>query len=153
MLVYWEMHDLGIIYPNRIEHPLLSSNETGMWECPDFIPVSNVKHVLKVSMFQSQVEYYTIGTYDHDMDIFFPDSGSVDNESGLRLDYGKYYASKSFFDSEKERRILLAWFNESTSASIDIMKGWSGLQEFMVVLFIIFKKNDKFVVLMCSDQK
>lgn len=119
---------MDFIHWTGIEHPLLSSNETGMWECPDFIPVSNVKHVLKVRVFQSQVEYYTIGTYDHDMDIFFPDSGSVDNESGLRLDYGKYYASKSFFDSEKERRILLAWFNESTSANIDIMKGWSGLQ-------------------------
>uniref|UniRef100_M1CPA7 Cell wall apoplastic invertase n=1 Tax=Solanum tuberosum TaxID=4113 RepID=M1CPA7_SOLTU len=101
-----------------------------MWECPDFFLVSNVKHLLKVSVFQSQVEYYTIGTYDHDMDIFFPDSGSVDNESGLRLDYGKYYASKSFFDSEKKRRILLAWVNESTSANIDIMKRWSGLQAF-----------------------
>lgn len=112
------------------EHPLHSSNETGMWECPDFFPVSKFKHVLKASVFRSLVEYYTVGTYDRDTDIFVPDVGSVDNESGLRLDYGKYYASKSFFDSDKKRRILLAWVNESTSANIDIMKGWSGLQAF-----------------------
>ncbi|OIT38689.1 PREDICTED: beta-fructofuranosidase, insoluble isoenzyme CWINV3-like [Nicotiana attenuata] len=128
------------------EHPLHSSNETGMWECPDFFPVSNdigedgldtseinfpgVKHVLKTSVFRSLVECYTVGTYDHQKDIFIPDEGSVENESGLRLDYGKYYASKSFFDSDKNRRILLSWVNESTSSDIDIIKGWSGLQAF-----------------------
>ncbi|KAJ8533560.1 hypothetical protein K7X08_006884 [Anisodus acutangulus] len=118
------------IHWTEAEHPLHSSNETGMWECPDFFRVSTHKHVLKASVFRSLVEYYTVGTYDRDTDIFVPDAGSVDNESGLRLDYGKYYASKSFFDGDKNRRILLSWINESTSANIDIMKGWSGLQAF-----------------------
>ncbi|XP_059303688.1 beta-fructofuranosidase, insoluble isoenzyme CWINV3-like isoform X2 [Lycium ferocissimum] len=118
------------VHWTEAEHPLHSSNETGMWECPDFFPVSKDKHVLKASVFRSLVEYYTVGTYDRHTDIYVPDAGSVDNESGLRLDYGKYYASKSFYDSDKKRRILLSWINESTSANIDIMKGWSGLQAF-----------------------
>ena len=45
----------------------------------------------------------------------------------LRYDYGKYYASKSFFDPVKNRRILMAWVNESDSEADDIAKGWSGL--------------------------
>ncbi|XP_060217179.1 beta-fructofuranosidase, insoluble isoenzyme CWINV3-like isoform X2 [Lycium barbarum] len=146
-----EHHGTALLYKSKdfnhwieADQPLHSSNETGMWECPDFFPVSNdgeegldasvdfpgVKHVLKVGVAHSSVDYYTIGTYDHHNDIFIPDVGSVDNESGLRLDYGKYYASKSFFDSDKKRRIFIAWINESTSREIDIMKGWSGLQSF-----------------------
>ncbi|PHT50276.1 Beta-fructofuranosidase, insoluble isoenzyme CWINV1 [Capsicum baccatum] len=38
--------------------------------------------------------------------------------------------SKSFFDSEKKRRIFIASVSESTSKEIDIAKGWSGLQSF-----------------------
>ncbi|KAM7483852.1 hypothetical protein LguiB_008435 [Lonicera macranthoides] len=127
---------------NKANHPLHSSKNTGMWECPDFYPVSTsaqdgldtsmmgseVKHVLKASLDDSKHEYYTIGTYNHNKDIYTPDKGSVDNGSGLRYDYGKFYASKTFFDDFKNRRILWGWINESTNATIDIMKGWSGIQ-------------------------
>ncbi|KAK4719039.1 hypothetical protein R3W88_017377 [Solanum pinnatisectum] len=201
------------IHWTEAERPLHSSNETTMSECPDFFPVSideengldtleifpGIKHVLKISAMSS--------------------SGSVDNESGLRLDYGKYYASKYFFDSEKKRRISIAWVNESTSKEINLIRGWCGLQcfprkiwldsnliqwpveeiemlrtnkyntgscwtnpqeianksgssantgvgpfgllvlasnnieEYTAIYFIIFKKNDKFFVLMGCDQK
>nr|AFK35670.1 unknown [Lotus japonicus] len=46
----------------------------------------------------------------------------------LRFDYGKFYASKSFFDYPKNRRILWGWVNESDSSTDDIEKGWVGLQ-------------------------
>ncbi|KAK3426770.1 hypothetical protein EUGRSUZ_F03137 [Eucalyptus grandis] len=121
-------------------HPLYSANDTGMWECPDFFPVSaqapvgldtsingpNVKHVLKVSY--SQQDYYTIGTYNSITNTYVPVEGSVDSNSGLRYDYGKYYASKTFFDSKNNRRILWAWIKESSSEDDDINKGWSGIQ-------------------------
>ncbi|KAF6145522.1 hypothetical protein GIB67_004517 [Kingdonia uniflora] len=48
--------------------------------------------------------------------------------SDMRLDYGKFYASKTFFGNAKKRRILWGWINESDSPSDDIEKGWSGLQ-------------------------
>ncbi|XAR49933.1 Beta-fructofuranosidase [Bertholletia excelsa] len=122
-------------------HPLYSSKGSGMWECPDFYPVSRtssngvdtstfgskVKHVLKASLDDTRHDCYTIGTYDLAKDIFVPDSGTLNNLS-LRYDHGKYYASKTFFDYSKKRRILWGWVNESTDATIDIMKGWSGLQ-------------------------
>ncbi|KAG5603440.1 hypothetical protein H5410_034810 [Solanum commersonii] len=129
----------------KTERPLHSSNENTMWECPDFFPSQlsidgengldtseifpGIKHVLKISAMSSSVDYYTIGTYDHHNDVYIPDEGSVDNESGLRLVYGKYCASKSFFDSEKKRRISIAWVNESTSKEINLIRGWSGLQQ------------------------
>ncbi|GMQ08313.1 hypothetical protein CsSME_00052099 [Camellia sinensis var. sinensis] len=130
------------IHWTKAQHPLHSAKDTGMWECPDFYPVSSdsmngvdtsmlgssVKHVLKASLDDTKHEYYTIGTYNHEKDIYTPEKGSVDSNLGLRYDYGKFYASKTFFDSTKNRRVLWGWINESTSAAIDIMKGWSGVQ-------------------------
>ncbi|KAJ0007284.1 hypothetical protein Pint_28937 [Pistacia integerrima] len=122
--------------------PLHSAEGTGMWECPDFFPVategvygvetsklgSSIKHVLKVSLDDTKHEYYTIGTYDISADKYVPDKGQVDSDSGLRYDYGKFYASKTFFDSLAQRRILWGWINESSSVEHDIKKGWSGVQ-------------------------
>ncbi|KAL5579471.1 hypothetical protein UlMin_011913 [Ulmus minor] len=126
----------------KAKRTLHSAKNTGMWECPDFFPVtknspigvdtsvigSNVKHVLKVSLDDTKHEYYTIGNYNIDKDVYVPDNGSIDNDSGLRYDYGKFYASKTFFDHVKGRRILWGWINESSSVKDDIKKGWSGVQ-------------------------
>lgn len=125
------------------EEPLHSSaNRTQMWECPDFFPVyinstngvdtsvqnPSVKHVLKGSFFGSAHDYYVIGTYNPDGEKYIPDGDFTGSSKDLRYDYGKYYASKTFFDSSKNRRILWAWVNESDSTEDDIKKGWSGLQ-------------------------
>ncbi|KAE8715110.1 Beta-fructofuranosidase, insoluble isoenzyme CWINV3 [Hibiscus syriacus] len=122
-------------------NPLHSADGTGMWECPDFYPVSlrgrngvdtsvnvpSVKHVLKVSLDDTKHDLYTIGSFDSSRDVYIPDKGSVENDSGLRYDYGKYYASKTFLDSIKDRRILCGWLNESSSVADDIKKGWAGV--------------------------
>ena len=139
---------LAILYTSKdfvtwikSQHPLHSAKDTGMWECPDFFPVMinsklgvdtstlgpDVKHVLKVSLDDTKHEYYTIGTYTPDKDIYVPDHGSVESDLGLRYDYGKFYASKTFFDSIKNRRILWGWLNESSISIDDIKKGWAGV--------------------------
>ncbi|GMI86064.1 cell wall invertase 5 [Hibiscus trionum] len=121
--------------------PLRSAQGTGMWDCPDFYPVPlrgrngvdnslnvpSVKHVLKVSLDDTKHDFYTIGSYDRSRDVYVPDKGSVENDSGLRYDYGKYYASKTFLDSIKNRRVLCGWLNESSSVADDIKKGWAGV--------------------------
>ncbi|EEF32053.1 beta-fructofuranosidase, insoluble isoenzyme 3 [Ricinus communis] len=126
----------------KAEHPLHSKAKTGMWECPDFFPVSlsgengldtsvinqNVKHVLKVSLDLTRYEYYTLGTYDKRKDRYYPDSNLVDGWGGLRYDYGNFYASKTFFDPSKNRRILWGWANESDAIQDDKNKGWAGIQ-------------------------
>ncbi|XP_031504935.1 beta-fructofuranosidase, insoluble isoenzyme 1-like isoform X2 [Nymphaea colorata] len=122
--------------------PLHSSEGTGMWECPDFYPVPvngtvgldtsvtgpRVKHVLKVSLDDKKIDYYTVGTYLHREDKYVPDNTSPDDATGFRYDYGKFYASKTFFDSQKNRRILWGWINESDSFENDVHKGWAGVQ-------------------------
>lgn len=144
-----EYKGLAVLYRSRdfvhwikAKHAFHSAKHSGMWECLDFFPVftnslkgldhtllikPNVKYVLKASLFSTSHESYTIGTYNTTVDKYIPEEGFID-DSGLRYDYGKFYASKSFFDSAKNRRILWGWVNESSSKNDDIKKGWSGLQ-------------------------
>ncbi|KAF8396393.1 hypothetical protein HHK36_018010 [Tetracentron sinense] len=126
----------------KAKHPLHSVAKMGMWECPDFFPVSlegekgvdtsengdTVKHVLKVSLDARRFEYYTVGRYFMEKEMYVPDNTSADDAMGLRYDYGNFYASKTFFDDGKKRRILLGWANESDSAADDVEKGWAGIQ-------------------------
>ncbi|KAK1417902.1 hypothetical protein QVD17_27037 [Tagetes erecta] len=127
----------------RSDKPLHFSSETGMWECPDFYPVSsvgkngidvsfqgnNTVHVLKASY--NGHEYYVIGSYDPQTDQFLAVTQDfrVSNMQ-LRYDYGRFYASKSFYDSAKQRRVLWGWVDEGDSELDAIKKGWSGLQSF-----------------------
>ncbi|XP_006651789.2 beta-fructofuranosidase, insoluble isoenzyme 3-like [Oryza brachyantha] len=110
----------------------LHSGDTGMWECPDFYPVASstggTKHVLKVSLDLTRFEYYTFGEYDHASDTYVPDAALADGNDGLRYDYGNFYASKTFLDPAKHRRVLWGWANESDSTAADVLKGWAGVQ-------------------------
>ncbi|KAM3341454.1 hypothetical protein P3S68_029089 [Capsicum galapagoense] len=141
---------LAILYRSRdfmrwmkAKHPLHSTNGTENWECPDFFPVSlrntngldvsyrgkDVKHVLKNSLDVTRFDYYTIGMYHITRDRYIPDNNSIDGCKGLRPDYGNFYASKSFYDPRKNRRIMWAWTNESDVLPDDeIKKGWAGIQ-------------------------
>ncbi|XP_059304954.1 acid beta-fructofuranosidase AIV-18 isoform X2 [Lycium ferocissimum] len=115
---------------------------TGMWECVDFYPVSTldsngldtsyngpgIKHVLKASLDDNKQDHYAIGTYDLVKNKWTPDNPELDCGIGLRLDYGKYYASKTFYDPKKQRRVLWGWVGETDSESADLQKGWSSLQ-------------------------
>ncbi|KNA16664.1 hypothetical protein SOVF_087020 [Spinacia oleracea] len=115
---------------------------TGMWECVDFFPVSVsesngldtsingplVKHVLKASMDDNRNDYYAIGTYNEANGTWIPDNAAIDVGIGLRYDYGKFYASKTFYDQEKKRRILWGWVTEGDSEAADVRKGWASLQ-------------------------
>jgi beta-fructofuranosidase len=115
-----------------------------MWECPDFFPVGKAgvekgldtseygegveKHVLKSSLDLTRYDYYTIGTYDNVKERYVPDNPTGDVYQRLQYDYGNFYASKTFFDPVKQRRILLGWANESDSVGHDKAKGWAGIQ-------------------------
>lgn len=129
----------------KAEDPLHSKEGTGMWECPDFYPVNltgqngmdtssngnGVIHVLKVSLDEKRYEYYTIGMYNTDKDKFTPDkTKSIDGPGGLRYDYGNFYASKTFYDPSRNRRVLWGWVNESDSSDDDVGKGWAGIMAF-----------------------
>ena len=123
----------------RARKPLHSA-ATGMWECPDFFPVSGAglesgldtseavaKYVLKSSLDLTRYDYYTVGSYDRRRDRYVPDDPAGD-ERRRRYDYGNFYASKTFYDPAKRRRILWGWANESDSVPDDKAKGWAGIQ-------------------------
>nr|CAA53098.1 beta-fructofuranosidase [Daucus carota] len=126
---------------------------TGMWECVDFYPVSvtvsngldtsvngpGVKHVLKSSLDDDRHDYYALGTYDPINDKWTPDNPELDVGIGLRLDYGKYYASKTFYDQDKERRLLWGWIGESDNESTDLLKGWASVQS--IPRTVVFDKK------------
>ncbi|KAK2454713.1 beta-fructofuranosidase, cell wall isozyme [Trifolium repens] len=151
ILVGSKHEDTGIAYLYRskdflkwtqAKHPIHSAKTTGMWECPDFYPVplegkngldtsmigNSVKHVLKNSLDMTRYEYYTVGTYIQNKDKYIPDNTSEDGWGGLRYDYGNFYASKSFYDPSKNRRIIWGWANESDTKEDDVKKGWAGIQ-------------------------
>ncbi len=125
----------------QFSQPLHSVNGTGMWECPDFFPVRlsgklgvepsslgpGVKHVLKISSEDKKHDYYVVGNYSIETDTFVPDSPQLDAGLGLRYDYGKLYASKTFFDQFTNRRINFGWINESDSEEADVSKGWASI--------------------------
>ncbi|KAL2606522.1 hypothetical protein GLYMA_09G231500v4 [Glycine max] len=128
---------------------------TGMWECVDFYPVSvngpngldtsengpDVKHVLKASLDDTKVDHYAIGTYFIENDTWVPDNPNEDVGIGLKLDYGRYYASKTFYDQQKQRRILWGWINESDSETADLKKGWASLQT--IPRTVVFDKKTR----------
>ncbi|KAL5579475.1 hypothetical protein UlMin_011917 [Ulmus minor] len=141
------------------QHPLLSSKESGLWECPDFFPVAvnspngmetsamgmDVKHVFKTSFNDDKHDYYTIGKYNVDKEIFTPDDNqTLMLNTSLKLDYGKVYASKTFFDSTKARRISWGWVPESASDENTIKQGWAGLQTIPRTIWL--DKSEKHLV-------
>ncbi|GAB2294118.1 Beta-fructofuranosidase, soluble isoenzyme I [Dionaea muscipula] len=125
-----------------VDHVAHAVAGTGMWECVDFYPVSTtspdgldwsangpgIKHVLKASLDDNKHDYYALGTYDSVNDTWTPDDPEVDVGIGLRVDYGKYYASKTFYDQDKGRRILWGWVGETDTDADDLLKGWACVQ-------------------------
>ncbi|URE11584.1 Cell wall invertase [Musa troglodytarum] len=117
----------------KAQHPLHSAKGTGMWECPDVYPVAleepRVGHRRSGCWGQAHtIRVLHVGHVLPKADKYIPDANSTDNRNGLRYDYGNFYASKSFYDPAKKRRILWGWANESDSAHADKDKGWAGVQ-------------------------
>eukprot|EP00270_Netrium_digitus_P015293 TRINITY_DN5338_c0_g1_i2.p1 TRINITY_DN5338_c0_g1~~TRINITY_DN5338_c0_g1_i2.p1 ORF type:complete len:586 (+),score=56.20 TRINITY_DN5338_c0_g1_i2:107-1864(+) len=138
--------------------PVHTANRSGMLECPDIFPVSTIrkvgldlqfmgfndvghKHVLKASFDDLDYDYYAVGTYDTEADTWSPSDRTLDISDGLRFDYGKLYASKSFLDPSKARRILWGWVNESDSVANDLQKGWASVQAIPRVLWLDTSTN------------
>ncbi|PRQ18113.1 Acid beta-fructofuranosidase 2, vacuolar [Rosa chinensis] len=88
-------------------------------ECVDFYPVSktsdkgldtsqngaDVKHVVKASLDNDRHDYHALGSYNDREDWKIPDNQKIDVGIGIRYDYGKFYASKTFYDQNKQRRL------------------------------------------------
>ncbi|KAH9532598.1 hypothetical protein CY35_18G006600 [Sphagnum magellanicum] len=121
--------------------PMFFGHDMGNLECLDFYTVvplgqpasadkntdSNLeivtKYLFKVSLQDERHDWYGLGDYDEENDIFLPDD--PDNPIGLKYNHGKFFASKSFFDPIGLRRIIWGYVNESDPEANDILKGWN----------------------------
>ncbi|VAI68176.1 unnamed protein product [Triticum turgidum subsp. durum] len=106
---------------------------TGMWECIDFYPVggadgSEELYVMKESSDDDRHDWYALGRYDAAANKYTPIDAEMDVGIGLRYDWGKFYASKTFYDPSKNRRVLWGWIGETDSERADVAKGWASLQ-------------------------
>ncbi|KAM0039097.1 putative sucrose:sucrose fructosyltransferase [Helianthus debilis subsp. tardiflorus] len=130
---------MGSKHENNIGAPF--SSGTGMWECVDLYPIStrdtyglemssyesDAKYVLKQSGDDDRHDWYAIGTYDPVKDKWYPDDPEMDVGIGLRYDYGKFYASKTFYDPSKRRRVLWGYVGETDLQQNDLKKGWANM--------------------------
>lgn len=100
-------------------------------------PSKGLKYVLKGSMDEERHDYYALGTFDFTTFKFTPDDDELDVGSGLRYDWGKFYASKTFYDQEKQRRVLWGYVGEVDSKQDDLAKGWASIQVRIDYLYLL----------------
>ncbi|KAM3206117.1 hypothetical protein ACQJBY_061664 [Aegilops geniculata] len=115
---------------------------TGEYECIDLYAVGggrkasdmynstaeDVLYVLKESSDDDRHDWYSLGRFDAAANRWTPIDTELELGVGLRYDWGKYYASKSFYDPVKQRRVVWAYVGETDSERADITKGWANLQ-------------------------
>ncbi|XBI34737.1 hypothetical protein VPH35_120508 [Triticum aestivum] len=119
-----------------IPRPVHRVEGTGMWECVDFYPVggnSNSSlqeelYVLKASMDDERHDYYALGKYDAVTNTWTPLDLEADVGIGLTYNWGKLFASTTFYDPAKRRRVMWAYVGETESNRTDLAKGWANLQ-------------------------
>ncbi|VAI52840.1 unnamed protein product [Triticum turgidum subsp. durum] len=88
----------------------------------------DVLHVMKESSDDDRHDYYALGRYNAAKNTWTPLDVDADLGIGLRYDWGKFYASKTFYDPAKKRRVLWGWVGETDSERADVAKGWASLQ-------------------------
>ncbi|MFS7949786.1 putative beta-fructofuranosidase, Sucrose:sucrose fructosyltransferase [Helianthus anomalus] len=134
-------HTTNFTHFELMDQVLHEVPHTGMWECVDLYPVSttktygldmssyesDAKYVLKQSGDEDRHDWYAIGSYDVVKDKWYPDDPEMDVGIGLRYDYGKFYASKTFYDPIKKRRVLWGYVGETDLQNDDIKKGWANM--------------------------
>ncbi|KAG5512170.1 hypothetical protein GH5_07651 [Leishmania sp. Ghana 2012 LV757] len=103
-----------------------------MFECPDFFTLNEGgEHFLKVSTMPSHRDYIIYGSYQlsttSDQYVFVEDP----ERSFTFIDYGPFYAAKTFYDPILNRRTIWGWTNDELSNEQIIANGWSGVQNML----------------------
>ncbi|KAG5467179.1 hypothetical protein CUR178_00820 [Leishmania enriettii] len=103
-----------------------------MFECPDFFTLNEGgEHFLKVSSIRAHRDYIIYGSYQlsttSDQYVFVEDP----ERSFTFIDYGPFYAAKTFYDPILKRRMLWGWTKDELSNEQIIANGWSGVQNLL----------------------
>jgi beta-fructofuranosidase len=102
-------------------HPLHSNHYDGFWECPDIFNISD-RIVLKASLLGH--DFWTLGYIDPTELIFIPITYDLGEYIQL-IDYGKFYASKTFYDPINNQQVVVGWTAEDDDQAGQ--RGWQGL--------------------------
>ena len=113
--------------------PLIIGNTTyhgDNWECPDLFELetldgSSSRWVLIFGDDNMQRNFYMIGVFDKENEVFIPDPEFL---HGRILDAGNFYASKTMLDSNTNLRILWGWSPEDRAVEVYSASGWAGIQ-------------------------
>ena len=111
-------------------HPIHHNHYDQFWECPDIFNVSN-RIVLKASL--SGRDFWSVGILDPSSMIFSPSNGDL-GEFRQLIDYGHFYASKSFYDPLNDRQIIVGWISEEDNRGA--ARGWQGLHSIPREIFL-----------------
>lgn len=116
-----------------------------MFECPDFFTVDDSnEHFLKVSTMPSHRDYIVYGSYELDTAsgeyVFVEDPA----RSFTFIDYGPYYAAKTFYDPILKRRMIWGWTNEELSDDQIVAMGFSGVQSIRDIVYDSAEKRLKY---------
>ena len=100
-------------------HPLMISNAKNdfAYECPSFLPITDDKWMLIVSLMPESSVQYFVGTFENYK--FTPTSSG-------RLADGAFYAPLAFID-DQQRRLLMGWIRETRPIAHSQSAGWAGV--------------------------
>ncbi|KJE94858.1 hypothetical protein CAOG_08888 [Capsaspora owczarzaki ATCC 30864] len=141
----------GIIYPNDREGSILlftsppssslsewkfnkilytNNDSGGMWNCPDFFQIDrsdpNSLWMLKGSIFGAYDAWSTL-KYNQAQQVVELVSPSMGGGQFQYIDIGpSYYASKSFFDPNIGKQVLIGWLQEEENTTYSQARGWVG---------------------------
>lgn len=101
-------------------HPLYTTTQYGMWECPDFFPIPNSPQTYALKYSAGGRDWYTLGMYDENKQVFVPHGNAT------LFDPGHVYASKRFYDPVEKRQVWYGWSSEEDKSGGE--RGWQGTQ-------------------------
>jgi len=111
-------------------HPLHSNHNGQFWECPDIFSLPN-HIVLKASLLGH--DFWTIGYIDPIKLIFIPINHDLGEFIQL-IDYGTFYASKTFYDPINKQQVIVGWAPEDDNQGEQ--RGWQGLLTLPRAIFL-----------------
>jgi beta-fructofuranosidase len=111
-------------------HPLHSNHNGQFWECPDIFSLPN-HIVLKASLLGH--DFWTIGYIDPIKLIFIPINHDLGEFIQL-IDYGTFYASKTFYDPINKQQVIVGWTAEDDNQGEQ--RGWQGLLTLPRAIFL-----------------
>jgi len=150
------LYDTPTLTKNYTFAGLLTATDTfvqPMFECPNYFSVSNFsaavgpqRFALKVSDMESRQDYFYLGLDSRDgargetfqQTCYAGVANCAQNpppgDMNARLvDFGKWYASTTFWDAKRQRRVLWGWINEDWPGYA-ASQNWAGAQSLPRVL-------------------